>query len=857
MSDASNAIAIVGMALRFPGASTPQQFWKNLVEGRDCARTLDRDALARLGVAEDKLNSPEYVYRSYDLDDIDQFDARFFGISPREARMADPQLRIMLEVAHECIEDSAHVLRNTNTGMYLGVADHKWWLYYSLFQSPLEEQNEVAKRIYAIKDFFATQVSHKLGLAGPSISLSSACSTGLLATHEACNHLLLYDCDYALAGGCEVLQGAGYQYLEGGLSARDGYVRTFDKDASGTVFGSGAAMVLLRRLDDAIADGDKIYAVIRATAVNNDGDQKVGYMAPGVKGQMEVIRSAIERAGISARDIGYVEAHGTGTKVGDPIEIESISRVYRRYTQDRQYCGIGSVKTNVGHLSIAAGMAGLIKTALMLHHGKIPPTLHFKEANPAIDFGSSPFYVCRELADWAPGAGKRIAGISAFGVGGTNAHAIVEEAPVVRAEAGRRPGHRVFVVTGKTETSVAAARQRLAQFVRENPAVALSEIAFSLNAGRQKFDYRSALVASTAQELIQACEQADAPVSAVSADSMRRAVFMFPGQGSQYPNMALQLYQEEPYFREQIDACLEQAADLTEIDLATILFPTGKDASTTGDLIHRTEYTQLCLFIVCYCLAQLWMRWGIRPQAMIGHSIGEYVAACLAGVFSLRDALILVANRGRLMQAMPPGSMLSIPQPKDAVRAYLDDSVCVAGENSPASCVVAGSHEAIGKLKDRLQEAGVKSTVLRTSHAFHSYMMQPAVDAYEAIVRQVRLHPPEIPLISNVTGTWLTVEQATSARYWAQQLREPVLFSKGLQTLYTPESVLIEAGPGTTLCSLLGQHDFESECVSINTLPRAKEDTGASDALAAAVGKACCVGLHVDLSVRAQELLDR
>jgi len=846
MTDLENSIAIVGLSLRFPKANTQDEFWRNLVEGRDCGKTLDREFLEKLGVTKDKLDSGEYVYRSYELDDMTLFDAKFFGLSPREARMADPQLRIMLEAAHECIEDSGHILNGTNTGIYLGVAENKYWMYYNLFQSALEEQNEVAKRIVAVKDFFATQLSHKLGLNGPSISLSSACSTGLLATHEACNHLLMYDCDFAIAGGCEILMNVGYQYLEGGLSARDGYVRAFDKDASGTIFGSGAGMVMLRRLSDAVRDGDKIYAVIRSTAVNNDGNQKIGYMAPGVKGQMGVIHEAISRAGVSARDISYVEAHGTGTNVGDPIEIESISKVYRKYTEENQYCAIGSVKTNVGHLSIAAGTAGLIKTALMLHYKKVPPILHFKEANPAINFEESPFYVNRELRDWQPYNGKRIAGISAFGVGGTNVHAIVEEAPQIQRKVEPKPYQKVFVLTARSKEALSDYKGRLAGYLRDHPEVQTCDVAFTLNAGRQKFEHRLCIFADDRDKLIEACDGASPATQYVPTGATRQTVFMFPGQGSQYVDMGYQLYLQEPLFRSQVDECCREAKQSLGLDLLPILFSAHASEAGAQARINETEYTQICLFIISYSLARLWMQWGVKPNAMIGHSIGEYAAACLAGVFSVNDALKLVANRGRLMQSMPRGNMLSIPLAKEEVVGFLDDSVSIAGENSPASCVVSGTAEAIDKLAARLLQSNIKSNVLHTSHAFHSHMMDPILGAYEEIVRGIELRQPEIPFISNVTGEWITPEQATDPLYWVSQLREAVLFSKGAQTIATQDSVFLEIGPGATLCSLLGQNNFDCECLAVGTLPRAKDNTGAADFLASALGKACCYGVPVD-----------
>ncbi|HEY6927571.1 MAG TPA: SDR family NAD(P)-dependent oxidoreductase [Steroidobacteraceae bacterium] len=586
--------------------------------------------------------------------------------------------------------------------------------------------------------------------------------------------------------------------------------------------------------------------MIRSTAVNNDGNQKVGYIAPGVKGQMGVIHEAIERAGISARDVSYVEAHGTGTKVGDPIEIESLCKVYRKYTDANQFCAIGSVKTNVGHLSIAAGAAGLIKTALMLDHKKIPPILHYKEANPAIDFESSPFYVCRELQEWPQYEGRRIAGISAFGVGGTNVHAILEEAPEVEVSVEPRPYHRLFVFSAKSEQALGDTRRRLADFLRARHEVALSDVAFSLNVGRQKYDHRSFVVAGSVEELIEACDNARVKSYTVPAQSQRQVVFMFPGQGSQYVNMGLQLYQQEPVFRRHVDECCQYAKDSLGIDVRGVLFPAIPAPDAVSERINQTEYTQISLFVISYSLARLWMHWGVKPQAMIGHSIGEYVAACLAGVFSVNDALSLVAARGRLMQSMPKGSMLSVQAPKEDVSGFLDAAVGVAGENSPASCVVSGPDDAIEKVRGVLLRAGIKSTLLHTSHAFHSHMMDPILTAYESVVRNVTLHAPEIPFASNVTGAWITSEQTTDPGYWVSQLREAVLFSRGVQTIAHEESIFLEIGPGATLCSLLGQHDLAHECLPVSSLPRAKDDLGAVDFMLNALGKAFCYGIDID-----------
>lgn len=849
MANLDNAIAIVGMAVRFPGARNLREYWQNLVDGRDCGKVLSKDEVARFGIDNKTLNDPNYVFRSYELDDMDLFDARFFGFSPREASMADPQLRLSLETTYESIEDSCHDLIGKNVGFYFGAADHKYWMYYNLFQSEFEDDNEVAKRIVAFKDFFATQISYRLGLEGPSISLSTACSTGLLAAHEACNHLLMYDCDYAIAGGCEIFKRIGYRYMEGGLSSRDGYIRAFDKDASGTVFSSGVGTVVLRRLADAIADGDRIYAVIRSTAVNNDGNAKVGYMAPGIKGQMGVINEALERAGVSARDIGYVEAHGTGTNVGDPIEINSISQVYRKYTDDRQFCAIGSAKTNLGHLSLAAGIAGLVKTALMLHHKQFVPSLHFKTANPAIDFQSSPFYVNTQYQDWNASEGSRLAGISSFGVGGTNVHAVVGEAPAREARVADEPCNGLLLLSAKDSKALQALARQMAAHLQENPEIRLADLSYTLATGRHAYSHRCHIYADSVAQAARKLEEASADnllgASASSAEEFP-VIFMFPGQGSQYVNMGRDLYQSEGAYRSAVDECAAIVKEEVDLDIRTILFSDESDLTAATEKINRTEFTQLALFVTSYAMAKQWMRWGVSPSGMVGHSIGEYVAACLAGVFCLRDALRAVYHRGRLMQSMAPGSMLSVPLPQQAVQKYLTYGVGVAAVNSPHSCVVSGTRAQIDGLQKSLQDDGCKSTVLRTSHAFHSSMMEPMLEEYASILGSASLSAPLVPFVANVSGEWIAQEQASAADYWVSQLRRPVLFARSVETVCkNGPAIFLELGPGAALSSLLEQCDTRGSHV-VRTMRQAKEHGDDFSFLYDAVGKFFAAGRTLD-----------
>ena len=845
--DFDNAIAIVGMALRVPGANNLSEYWQNLSEGRDCGRELSKDDVRKWGVDEGLLNDPDYVLRSYEVDNIDMFDAKFFGISPREARTADPQLRMSLETTYESIEDSGHDLMGKNVGFYYGVADHKYWMYYNLFQNEFEDDNEVAKRIVAFKDFFATQISHKLGLEGPSISMSSACSTGLLAVHEACNHLMMYDCDYAIAGGCEIFKRIGYKYMDGGLSSRDGYLRAFDKDASGTVFGSGVGTVVLRRFSDALKDGDRIYSVIHATAVNNDGNQKVGYMAPGVKGQMGVIQEAMHRADVEAKDISYVETHGTGTKVGDPIEINSISQVYRRYTDDNQFCAIGSVKTNLGHLSMAGGIASIIKVSLMLYNRKLVPSLHFNEANPAIDFEKSPFYVNTQCKNWYAEEGSRRAGISSFGVGGTNVHAIVGEAPVRQAHPAQGPHNQLLTYTAKGSKALQQVAGRLAEHLKSNPQVRFSDVAYTHNLGRHAHHTRSYIYATSNEDAIAQLEQAvENENLGTRMKETLPVVFMFPGQGSQYVNAGRELYQQDNVYKACVDECAEILHQEFDLDIMSILHTEAANLSDATDRINRTEYAQICLFVNGYAMAKQWMHWGVEPSSMIGHSIGEYAAACLADVFSLRDCLKVVYHRGRLMQSMVPGSMLSVMLPHKDVEAYLNEGLSVSVVNSAYTTVVSGETEAITALKDRLTEARVKSTLLHTSHAFHSSMMEPMLAQFREILQGVYKSTPQIPVISNVSGQWLTGEQATSSDYWVSQLRQAVLFAKGIDTVVAEGScVFLEMGPGAALTSLVKQGDSEGNA-AIRTMRKPTEDSEDFLRLYSAVGEFFSVGGIID-----------
>jgi acyl transferase domain-containing protein len=662
-------------------------------------------------------------------------------------------------------------------------------------------------------DHLTTHVAYELNLKGPTLTIQTACSTSLVALHTACQSLLNCECDMALAGGVSVTVPLknGYAYLEGGIHSPDGHCRAFDERAQGTVEGNGVGVVALKRLADALADGDTIHAVIKGSAVNNDGSVKVGYTAPGVSGQAEVIAEAHAVSGVEPETITYVETHGTGTSLGDPVEIEALTQAFRQSTEAKGFCGIGSVKTNIGHLDAAAGVAGLIKTVLALKHRQLPPSLNFENENPRIDFTNSPFYVNTKLAEWKSEDGKpRRAGVSSFGIGGTNAHVVLEEAPVPEPSETTRDWY-LLPLSARTSTALDAATVNLHAHLKEHPALDLSDVAYTLQVGRKTFNHRRVVVCRDMEDAVRGLETLDARrvFTSLQEPRERPVVFMFPGQGAQYPRMGLELYRAELVFREQVDLCSELLEPQLGFDLRQVLYPTDEQLEEATPKLNETFVTQPALFVTEYALAKQWMDWGVKPQAMIGHSIGEYVAACLAGVFSLEDALRLVAARGRLIQSLPSGSMLVIPLAEQKVRSLLEKhpQVSLAAINAPALCTVAGTKQAIDELEDEMKASELACRRLRTSHAFHSQMMEPILESFVEEVSKVKLNPPLIPYLSNVTGNWITAEEATDPARWARHLRQTVLFGEAAGELFkNPEHLLLEVGPGRTLSVLVRHH---------------------------------------------------
>ncbi|HLF24981.1 MAG TPA: SDR family NAD(P)-dependent oxidoreductase [Anaerolineae bacterium] len=879
-------IAIVGMAGRFPGAQNLDAFWQNLCDGVESISFFTDEELKASGVDPAEFNLPQYVRAAPVLKDIEFFDADFFGYSPLEAKTMDPQQRFLLECVWEALEHAGYDPAKVEDpiGVFAGARLSSYMV--GLYTDPVLAQPQNLLLVLLGNDIssLSTRISYKLNLRGPSCAVQSGCSTSLVAVHLACQSLLLGECRLAVAGAVtiNVPHQVGYLYEPGSMLSPDGHCHTFDAKAAGTVFGSGMGVVILKRLEDALTDGDTIYAVIKGSATNNDGAFKASFTAPSVEGQSAVIIDALASSGIDAETISYLEAHATATALGDPIEVRALTNAFRAVTRKTGFCRIGSVKSNMGHLDVAAGMAGLLKTVFALQHRRIPPSLNFQQPNPEIDFDNSPFRVVTELTAWETDGLPRRAGVSSFGFGGTNAHVIVEEAPVVEPSGPSRPW-QLLVLSARTASALESATLNLATHLQQYPELDLADVAFTLKAGRHDFGRRRMLVCHTTEEAVQALEKVDPEYVFTNEreSGERPVVFMFPGQGAQVVNMGLELYQTEPAFRAEVDRCAELLEPHLGLDLRAVLYPDQSDegrrttdegltpfatlgrptaedkdhsslvvghSSDPEERLAQTQYAQPALFVVEYALAQLWMSWGVQPQALIGHSIGEYVAACLAGVWTLEEALRLVAARGRLMQQLPAGAMLSVPLSEKELRPHLNGQLDLAASNGPALSVVSGPLEAIEALERQLAERGVTARRLHTSHAFHSRMMEPIVSAFAQEVERVRLNPPSLPFISNVTGAWITVEQATDPHYWAQHLRQAVRFAEGVSELFKEgEKILLEVGPGHTLNTLARQSLNTSAGTVVLSSLRGPQEAGSDGALLlTSLGKLWLAGAKLD-----------
>ncbi|CAH8769907.1 non-ribosomal peptide synthetase/type I polyketide synthase [Paenibacillus dendritiformis] len=816
-SEGGRDIAIVGMAGRFPGARNIAEFWSNLEQGQESISFFTDDELAEYGFDRDLLKRPEFVKAKGVLDEMEHFDPAFFGYTPDQAAIMDPQIRLLHQCAWHALEDAGcdPERHDGSIGLFAGMMNNFHWL--SQLSERLHGNLSDMFEVNSLNDTYSvsTRIAHKLNLTGPAISLQTACSTSLVAVHLACQSILSGDCDLALAGGASIVlpQKSGYLYQEGMIKSPDGHCRTFDAKAKGTIGGDGVGFVALKPLEAAKKDGDRIYAVIKGTAINNDGSRKVGYTAPSVEGQMDVIQRALAAAQVPADSITYVEAHGSGTPLGDPIEIEALTKAFR---SDRTgFCRIGSVKTNIGHLDAAAGVAGLMKTALALHHKQIPPSLHFEMPNPNIDFANSPFVVNTALAEWRNEAGPLRAGVSSFGIGGTNAHVILEEAPVREASgAGRRPS-QLLALSAKTPAALDAMTAHLGAYLQEHPELSLADVAYTLQRGRRHFKYRRILSCGTIEEAIEALTPAEGRngfderkvVTCAADDGGSSVVFMFSGQGSQYVNMGADLYRHEPVFRAEMDRCFRLYRDIAGREMKDILYPAADaDAEAAALHINQTKHIQPVMFMFEYALARLVMAWGVKPEAMIGYSFGEYTAACLADVLSLEDAMRLIILRGELMQQAPAGAMLSVPLPEQELRLRLTGTLSLAVVNGP-SCIVSGSEEDVAAFEHSMKAEKIMCMRLPVATAGHSSLLHAMKEPFAAAVRQVRLQPPSIPYVSTTTGTWITAEEAADPDYWIRHLTDTVRFADGMALLaQEPRRLFIEIGPGQDLTLLARRH---------------------------------------------------
>ena len=839
-------VAIIGMACRLPGAETPGAFWDNLCSGVESIRRFTDEELSAAGVPARLLADPAYVKAAPILADADKFDAAFFGFSPREASLLDPQQRLLLEVAWEAFEDAGYHPETCDgvVGVYAGGGGVVTsYLFAHAAHAAMDWQTASLAHLGNDKDFLATRVSYKLNLTGPSITVQTACSTSLVAVHLGCQSLLAGECDMVLAGTTTVRipQTAGYLAEKGNVYSLDGHCRAFDAEGKGTIFGSGVAAVLLKRTAQAIADGDNIYAVIKGTSINNDGGRKVSFPAPSVTGQARAMVEAFTLADVSPDSVGYVECHATGTAVGDPQEVQALTRAFRLWTERRGFCALGSVKTNIGHPEQTAGLAGVIKTALALRQGRIPPTLHFKTPSPKIDFATSPFFVNTELRSWPAELQPRRAGVNALGIGGTNAFVVLEEAPA-RSAAPEPPetspsAAHVLTLSAKTEGALAAYVDRLTNALERDPAMSLADLCYTTNVSRSQFLHRLAITAESTADVRARLHVARAAPAELAAANVRgrnpKVAFLFSGQGSQYPKMAAELYQRFPVFRDTLNRCVAALRDHLEWPLLDVLFADGEDAAR---LLAETGYTQPSLVAIEVAVASLWQSWGVQPAGLLGHSVGELAAACIAGSLEIETALPLVAERGRLMQALPKtGEMVVALASEDLVREELakaEDDIAIAAVNSPQAIVVSGARPAVRALVTRLGQLGIACRPLRVSHAFHSPLMDPMLDAFEEAASRVPSRPPTIPLVSGLTGQLL--EAAPEARYWRDQARSPVRFSEGIRSLYdSGVDTFLEVGPGTASLAMARTTIAPAAATWLPSLPRAGAEARAVvDALA-------------------------
>ncbi len=837
-------IAVIGMSCRFPGAKNVSEFWDNLVKGKESIKRLTDREILDSGVESSYVHNTSYVKASPVLDDPGLFDASFFGFTSSEALGLDPQHRILLTCAYEALENAGYDPEKFRgrIGVYTGSAMNTYLLNTRLYEKFNDEY--IPTLIGNDKDFLSTRISYKLNLRGPSINIQTACSTSLVAVHLACQSLLMQESDMAVAGAVSVKvpHYAGYMYDGGGIVSPDGHVRAFDARANGTVFGSGAGIIVLKRLSDAVKDHDNILAVIKGSAVNNDGFEKAAYTAPGIKSQADVVIEAISNSGINAGDISYIETHGSGTPVGDPIEIAALNKAFRKFTDKKNFCAVGSVKTNIGHLDAAAGIAGIIKTVLALQNKKIPASINYEEPNHEINFSNTPFYVNSSLSEWKS-SGRRIAGVMSTGMGGTNAHIIIEEAPEIRKQS-QSESPALILFSAKDAASLDKKTNQLLNYMSGNTNLNLRDAAYTLQCGRKEFEYRKFLIAEDRPRAIELLKQNNPEkvfTGNIRSSLKHPVIFLFPGIGDHYVGMGYDLYRNVKVFKNEVDKCAEILRNYLDCDIRDILYPVnfGKKAPDGSiDLkkmlagrntnvedpnsikLNLTLFAQPALFTIEYALAKLWIHLGIVPDAIAGHSMGEYTAACLSGVLSLEDALKLIARRAKLVNDLPRGGMIAVTLPEKEILPLLDEQLSISLINSPELCVVAGAEDSVNKLEEVLSSRDILYRRVQNAHAFHTKMMDPIFDKLLDEVKQVKLNSPQIPFISNVTGDWITERDAINPYYWAKHTTSTARFSDALEKVWQVENcILIEAGPGNTLSVLAQQHPFKNKSNTTAAFP--------------------------------------
>ncbi len=846
-------IAVIGLSGRFPEAADIHEFWDNLAKDRESIRFFSEQELLEAGIDKSVLSNPNYIKANGVLDNIEEFDAPFFDMNPREVYLMDVQHRVFLECAWQALESAAIDPQRTRCPIGVFASCGFATRSIDLFSQAKSKQN--MSELYQVliqndKDFLATLTSYKLDLTGPSMTVQTACSSSAVAVHMACQSLLTGDSDIALAGGAKIFlpQISGYIYVPGMILSPDGHCRPFDANAKGIISSNGCGIVVLKRYAEAVQDGDNILAVILGSAINNDGHDKVGISAPSVNGQRQVILDALHVSEVEPQSISYVEAHGTGTLIGDPIEVQALTLAYREYTEDKQFCGLGSVKSNLGHLDAAAGVTGLIKAILALQHREIPATVNFTRANEKLNLPESPFYVIDKLTPWDRPEPLR-AGVSSFGVGGTNVHMILEQAPKREQSAASGREH-IIVLSAKSATSLDRTRDRLALFLNNHKTLSIDEVAHTLQTGRQELDHRFACVSDSIESAVASLQSAQAK-DATSSGTVKPVAFLFPGQGAQYVNMGRALYDDFEVFRNALTECADLFQDISHVDLLPILFPASTQTDETSEQLLQTELAQPALFMIEYSLAKLWMSMGIQPDVMLGHSVGEITAACLADVISLEHAIYMITQRGRLLQSLPAGAMLAINRPINEIEPFLPENISIAAINTPNSVVVSGLEMDIESLRSKLSAKRIASIRVQTSHAFHSHMMDPILPEFKHYMARVRVHTdPRIPYFSSLTGDWISLADLEDKTYWSRHIRHTVQFSRALERLWQEmDPVFIEVGPGRVLSTFAENHSQKPEsCMTVASLPHAKEKCPVSHHFMKSMGRLWQAGQPIEWS---------